>query len=445
MFGVFGVFGLLAGCGDTANPGDGFTDAEWIEIRKLSPLPDPPPDPTNRYADNADAAKLGQALFYDKRLSGPITFTATGAEGMPGNVGDEGRFNCVSCHDQNHYFVDDRSNPDATSLGPAGWLPRNALTLTNAVYYDWSGWQGFIDTFWGHSVIGVEAPVGENGDRLRTAHLLYSKYRDQYNALFDPDLDPALDPAAPDAARFPAVGKPKGAPMLPDGPWEGMTPEDQDATTLVMINASKALAAYVRHLVKRDAAFDQYVAGSATEDYSAIPAAAKRGLKLFIGKAACVKCHEGPFFSDQKFHNTGVPQEGLHVPMDDPGRTQGIQIIQNFLTVYSSAGPYTDAPPNPNIATLATAPTDLGAFRTQGLRNSATTGPYMHTGAFPDLRSVVELYNVGGKTDGFMGSKDQLILPLSLTDQEMNDLVAFVQTLTGQPLPDALLQDTSAP
>jgi len=432
----------LAACGDNIDLYDGFTAEEWDVIQSLSPLPDPPPDPTNRYADNAAAAKLGQALFYDVRLSGPVTFDATPEQGQLGAVGEEHKYNCASCHNPDHGYVDTHTNPPTTSIGTGGYLPRNALSLTNAVYYKWSGWQGFIDTFWGHSILGIEVATAANGDRLRTAHLLWDKYRDQYDAVFEPKLDPALDAAAADAARFPPVGRPKASPMLPDGPYEGMTPEDQEFSTRVLVNAAKAMAAYQRQLIRRNAPFDKYAAG----DFTAISASAKRGLGLFIGKAGCVKCHEGSFFTDQKFHNLGIPQEGANIPAMDPGRTQGILLATVYLKMWTSAGPWTDSNPGDSkLIGLTSTDTDLGAFRTQDLRNISDTGPYFHTGNFATLREVVEFYNDGGKDTGFMGTKDPLIVKLDLSDREIDDIVAFLESLTGEPVPADIAADTSAP
>lgn len=429
-----------AACGDDGGLIDGFTEPEWETIETLSPLPDPPPDPTNRYADDPAAAALGQALFFDPRSTGPITFEATPEEGALGAVGEEAKAACTACHDVTRGFIDTRSNPPATSLGTGGWLGRNTLTLVNSVYYKWSGWQGFIDTYWGHSLLGIESAVAANGDRLRAAHVIYDHYREAYNEVFDPDLDPALDPSHPEASRFPPVGKPKAA-DAPDGPWEMMTPEDQAHVTQILVNAGKAMNAYLRRLVRRNAPFDRYVAG----DTSAISTSAKRGLKLFIGKAACVECHQGPMFTDDKFHNLGVPQEGLHVPAMDRGRTDGIARITGALKEWSTAGPHSDSTEPSPVEGLTATDADLGAFRTQGLRNVADTAPYMHTGQFETLREVVEFYNEGGKTEGFVGTKDELMKPLNLTESEIDDLVAFLESLTGEPLPAELIEDTSAP
>jgi cytochrome c peroxidase len=259
---VFVLFSLAA-CGDNLDLYDGFTPAEWEVIESLSPLPPPPPDRTNRFADNPAAAPLGLALFFEKRLSGQVLMQYTTEEGGLGTVGEEHKYPCTTCHDPGGAFVDTRSQPRNTSLGPNTRLGRNTVTTTNAVYYKWSGWQGFIDTYWGHSILGIEAASANNGDRLRTSHVLWDYYRDEYNALFDPDLDPALDANAPDAARFPAFGKPKAA-MAPDGPYEMMTPEDQQHATLAMVNAGKAMGAYVRLQIRREAPFDRYVAGDRT-------------------------------------------------------------------------------------------------------------------------------------------------------------------------------------
>jgi cytochrome c peroxidase len=437
---VFAGTIAVSACSEDEGTIDGFTQAEWEIIKTLSPLPDPPPDPTNHYADDPAAAALGQALFFDPRASGPITFEATEEEGALGAVGDEQKAACTACHDVTRGFIDTRSDPPATSLGTGGWLGRNTLTLVNSVYYQWSGWQGFIDTYWGHSLLGIESAVAANGDRLRAAHLLYSHYREAYDAVFDPDLDPALDPVHPDASRFPPVGKPKPTADSPDGPWETMTPEDQAHVTQILVNAGKAMNAYIRQLVRRNAPFDRYVEG----DTGAISAAAKRGLKLFIGKAGCVECHQGPTFSDDKFHNLGVPQEGLHVPAMDGGRADGIARVTGALAQWSSAGPYSDSSAPSPVDGLVATDADLGAFRTQSLRNVADTAPYMHTGQFATLRDVIELYNEGGKTHGFVGTKDELMKPLNLTEAEIDDLVAFLESLTGEPLPAALLEDTSA-
>ena len=114
--------------------------------------------------------------------------------------------------------------------------------------------------------------------------------------------------------RFPLSGKPKSPTAgAPDGAWEAMTAEDRTIVNRVLANWGKAIAAYEYQLISVDSPFDQFVsAGPGLGRRS--PAAAKRGARLFVGKAACIDCHSGPQLTDEQFHNIGVPQTGLAVP-----------------------------------------------------------------------------------------------------------------------------------
>jgi cytochrome c peroxidase len=204
-------------------------------------------------------------------------------------------------------------------------------------------------------------------------------------------------------------------------------------------NFGKALAAYERRLLSDGAPFDRYAAG----DTGAMSEPAKRGLKLFIGKAACVACHNGPTFSDEEFHVTGVPQIGEHVLESDGGRYDAIPFYLSWD--FNTAGPYSDDPAIDRTRGVTQDEALLGAFRTKGLRSVAETAPFMHTGHLATLQEVVELYNDGGAESGFAGAKDALIQPLNLTPQEIQDLVAFLESLTGEPVPEALRRDPSSP
>ena len=252
-----------------------------------------------------------------------------------------------------------------------------------------------------------------------------------------PALDPDLDPSSAGAARFPSDGKPKSTASDPDGPWELMAPADQAIVDRIFVNFGKAIEAYERTLVSSDAPFDRYVAG----DLAAISAAAKRGLKVFIGKGNCIACHTGPMLSDSEFHDTGLAQIGDKVPPSDDGRAHAIDVL--LANPFNSSSAYSDARATGKLDELAVAAADHGAFRTPGLRQIAETAPYMHTGHLATLEDVVEFYNKGGDDSGFEGTKDKRILKLNLTTQEKTDLVAFMQTLTGAPVDPALLADTS--
>lgn len=157
---------------------------------------------------------------------------------------------------------------------------------------------------------------------------------------------------------------------------------------------AKAIAAFERTIVFANSPFDRYMLG----DESAMSESAIRGMYLFNTKAECIKCHNGPNFTDNKFHNIGVPADG---PLkEDLGR---YDVTKN------------DA--------------DKGAFKTPTLRNITETAPYMHNGFFPTLFEVVQFYNGGG---GRSENKSPDIHGLNLTAQEVNDLTEFLKALTGE-------------
>lgn len=417
----------LAGCGDNlkseAELVDGrFTAAQWEIIESFAPLGKPPENTTNRYADNELVAEFGHWLFFDYRYAGPLT-----VEGL-GNIGELDKVACISCHDPEHYFNDPR--PDNKLSVGAAITGRNAPSLVNVSFYEWGNWAGSHDSMWKQGANGVESRDNFNGNRLDYVHVIYEHYRDMYDALFPIPLDPALDPAHPDAARFPANGKPKAS-GAPDGAWEMMTEEDRFIVNTIMANCGKSYDAYERKLLSGNSPFDQYVAGN----YDAISESAKRGLGLFIGKAACHSCHKGSTFSDQDFHNTGVMQTRPE-DMLDQGRFTDLP--RATINTFTGAGEFSDDREAGEAKLAGLVPTEemRGLFRTKSLRHLTETAPYMHDGEMATLEDVVRFYNQGGGTTGFPGVKDPLMVPLNLSTDEISDLVAFLETLTGDPVPD---------
>ena len=132
-------------------------------------------------------------------------------------------------------------------------------------------------------------------------------------------------------------------------------------------------------------------------DTTALPAAAQRGFLVFRGKGGCVRCHVGPNYTDEQFHNLGVGWESGHI---DLGR-------------YS----------------VTRQPEDIGAFKTPTLREVARTAPYMHDGRFKTLDEVVNFYNHGGVNNPH---QDPMMRPLFLSDEERGDLVVFLNHLSGE-------------
>ena len=429
------VIMAAVGCMPGKDMVDEFTAEEFEQIRQFGPLGDLAPVPTNRYADDGAAATFGQRLFFEKSYAHALTLADSGL----GAVGDKGKVSCVSCHDVTSYYTDTRSKPNSLSLG-VSWTSRNTPTLVNAAYYVWGSWGGKDDTLWYQGANGCESTPNFASNRLEYAHMLYKKYRADYNALFPIPLDPALDPLAVDAARFPASGKPKASGAA-DGPWELMTAADRDIINRILANIGKAIEAYERRLISRNAPIDRYIGG----DHKALSPAAKRGLRLFVGKAACVDCHSGPTFSDQDFHNTGVPQVGAYVPRVDNGRFD--DLARTLPNAWNAAGKYSDdqAAGMTKLAGMQLTDDLKGLFRTSSLRHIDKTGPYMHTGGLITLEDVVQFYNNGGGEAGFAGTKSTAMQPLLLTDVEQADLVAFLRSLTGDPPPVDLAQDTAIP
>jgi cytochrome c peroxidase len=384
-----------------------------------------PPDSSNAVADSPAAAALGQQFFFDTRFSGPLAIGSNGSNGATGPAGASGTVGCISCHNPAQGGADVRSRPANTSLG-SSWTGRNAPSVYNAAYSPWQFWDGRRDSLWSQALGPVESAGEHNFSRLQVAHLIAQLYAGPYGEVFGalPDLS--------DTGRFPAAGKPGQA------SWDQMAPADQAVVDRIFSNFGKAIEAYERQLVDRDSPFDRYMTG----ETAGLSDSAVRGAKLFVGRASCNECHFGPTFSDGRFHNTGVPQVGATVPLTDDGRLNGLP--QVLAVEFNAAGLYSDATNSSQLqAAAAAAATDpealRGAFKTPGLRGVARTAPYMHTGGFATLRDVIVFYRDGGGSSGFDGTKDIAMQPLLLSDRDVDDLVAFLESLSGAPLPQSLV------
>lgn len=164
--------------------------------------------------------------------------------------------------------------------------------------------------------------------------------------------------------------------------------------TITIQHVGKAIASFQRTLLSGNSPFDKF---DWDGDAKAISESAKRGKKLFFGKARCNLCHFGTNFSDEKFHNIGIGWGGETV---DVGR-------------YNVTGEKKD----------------IGAFKTPTLREISLTAPYMHDGRFATLEEVVGHYSRGGIKNPFL---DNQIIPLNLTESEKRDVVEMLRTLNGE-------------
>ena len=472
---------LLAagGCGEVAD--DWFCsdarcewrDDEWARVVSLANPSDPDPDYSNLYRDSAAAVALGKELYFDTGFSGVATqLDAIRRTSPPARADKDAPVNvsCATCHNLMHGGVDTTSVPGHVSVG-AGWTDVNALPTLNSAYRKVVFWNGRADSLWALNVLVAESITTMNGNRLALAHRIADKYRADYEPLFGPL--PGLD----DTTRFPLAGKPKLADK-PDGAWEAMAPWAQIAVNAILVNWGKAIAAYEYRLVSRDAPFDRFV--TAGRDSDAISGAARRGARLFVGKAACIDCHSGPQLSDEQFHNVGVPQAGTAVPTtgDCPasmvpyacncvagtncapwGAYDGLKRLSTSpwrrSCVFDDKNPASVEPPcsddtgdqSRDAYSKRELTEDLkGAWRTPSLRNVALTAPYMHDGTFATLEDVVWHYNTGGRaaTGERVGVPAAQLKPIGLSAAEVADLVAFLETLTGAPLDPALTTPPAA-
>ena len=443
--------GFVRADGDSREPSR--HGPEWNIIRTLSPLPEvPPPDTTNAFGDDPRAARLGQMLFFEKAIAGPIITGNDGHNGGLGQPGETGKIACAACHQPNSgWMFDIRSNtgvpqnPHATALG-ATWTVRNVSSIINTAYYHiWHENDGIADSSWADALTDPEDFHSQNGSRLQVAHVLWNKYRHEYDEIFSDSpapLDPRLNPHNPHAADLPPTGKPG------DPQWEAIADADKDIIDHIFANFGKAIQAYLRRAISRNASFDRYVAG----DDDAISHSAKRGLLLFVSQQVnCIACHSGPLFTDTKFHNTGMQVNTDLSPHADPtelGRFAALQLVLSdqpgTTGEFNVNSEYSDDTHTGFLDGLVPTDADKGRWRTKALRQVGPTPPYMHTGQMPTLRDVIEFYNRGGDPPGtFVGTKDSLMHRLHLSEQEKQDLIAFLNTLTGERLPAALMEDTS--
>ncbi len=380
---------------------------------EFSPLPPPPPDATNAVYENEAAARLGQALFFEERLSGP------------------GTFSCATCHDPSRSWTDGRPLAKATAHHP-----RHTMTLWNVAFNRWFFWDGRKDTLWSQALAPLEDPREQAGSRLRAVRFVLSDpgYRRAYTQVFGP---------APDLARVPAeVVDARPVPGEPEHPhdvaWRALAPADQESANRAFVHLGKAIAAFERRLVSRRAPFDVFVEGLREDDArktSALGPGALRGLKLFLGKARCLLCHDGPNFSDSEFHDNRVPtSEGV-----DPGRVLGLVALKR--DPFRSSGGFSDSPETGHQKLDYLVLDDhrpAREFKTPTLRNIARTAPYMHEGQIATLAEVIEFYSTLADAAEFRQGGEKIVRPLFLSEQEKADLVAFLESLTDEALPAGL-------
>jgi cytochrome c peroxidase len=398
-------------------------DAEELQVLfATGNLGGPPPDPTNAVADDPRAAHLGRFLFHDPRLS------RTGA------------IACATCHDPASSWTDGRTLAEGL-----GELTRHTPSLWNVAYNRWFFWDGRADTLWSQALEPLENPLEHGYTRLELAHRIRedAALRVAYERIFG--ALPALD----EAHRFPPAGRP-----VPDDPehahhvaWTAMTEEDRASVDRVFTNVGKCLAAFERLLVSRESPFDRYVTALRRGDAAGaaeLSAPAVRGLAVFLRKGQCRNCHHGPNFTDKEFHDTRLPTPPELAA--DGGRLDAIPRL--LASQFHGAGTFSDDPTGEaeaKLRTLAADGDDHGRFKTPTLRNVALTAPYMHHGQLASLEDVVRFYSTLEGAPTHARHPDPLMQPRDLSEREIADLVAFLESLTDDRLPTELLRQPASP
>ena len=378
--------------GQNANGSPDFTADERTKMYALSPLPSPPSNPSNRYADDPQAAHLGQYLFFDPRLS------------------QNQKINCASCHNPGLGWSDQKALAQGLGVGT-----RNSPSLWNVAYQRWLFWDGRADSIWAQS----QGPLFSAHEMGASPALLHQRF------LEIPELKQGYE------AVFGTLLPPK-------------SPQD---TQRFVSNIGKALEAYQRKIISTESDFDRFVKALRSQDPKApelLSVSAQRGLRLFIGAGQCMLCHQGPLLSDGEFHNIGLP--ALPGAAKDPGRSNGIDEVKN--SPWNGLGAFSDSaaddPWNDKLRYVKTDPNMLGAFRTPSLREIAHTAPYMHDGRFKTLSEVIQFYNAPVAAPA-LGEREDTLQPLQLTAEDMQDLEAFLHSLSSGPPSPALNHQPASP
>ena len=387
---------VLTACGSPRDrwTEDELTTLQGLWIGNLQPLP---ADPSNRYADDPGAASLGQALFFDTRFS------------------SNGQVSCATCHSPENMFQDGTALADGV-----GTTNRRTMTIVGTAYSPWLFWDGRKDSQWAQALGPLENPVEHGGDRTFYAHLIDQYYRSEYEDVFGP---------MPDVNQLPEHAGPTPDKKVQEA-WAALSAEDREAVTRIYANMGKAIAAYERKILPGESRFDSYVEAVAAGDFeqaeSLLTEEEVAGLRLFIGEANCTQCHNGPLFTNNDFHNTGVPVVS-NLP-EDTGRALGAQqVLQdefNCLSPYSDAGE-TDCA---ELKYMAADGHELERqYKPPSLRNVVGRGPYMHAGQFATLEEVLAHYN---RAPAAPAGHSELE-PLNLTQEQITQIIAFLDTLSG--------------
>ena len=326
---------------------------------------------------------LGRKLFFDRRLSINDTFS------------------CAICHIPEQGFT---NNEIQTAVGVEGRsVKRNSPTIYNSAYL---------------------GKIFHDGRESTLEQQVWSPLLAR-NEMANPSIGYVIN-------KIKAINE-----------YDGMFENAFDGRGPTMETVGMALATYQRALNAADSPFDRWYFGK-QED--AVGEDVKRGFDIFIGKGTCSTCHlieeDYALFTDDKLHNTGL---GYQASMGIEPKTKRVQLAPGVYTDMAIEQIRSVSRPKENdlgLYEVTENPYDRWKFRTPPLRNVALTAPFMHDGSIQTLREVIEFYNQGGVQNELLSP---LIKPLGLTEEEMNDLVAFLQSLTSNNIETLVADAFAAP
>jgi cytochrome c peroxidase len=382
------------------------TPQEQAVVLSLSPLELPAPERTNAVSGNCLAIDFGRNLFFDVRLS------------------RDGNRSCATCH------ISEEGWADGRTVAFAPRVLRNTPSVWNVAYQRWFFWDGRADSLWAQAAGPIEAAAELNLDRMELARRVATEpdLRREYGALFGalPDLGQGAEVST--TAR------------------QTISRDRRDAATRIMVNIAKAIAAFEETLTSNDSAFDRFVQSLRVGDKSrssAFPAPALRGLKVFVGRGQCVQCHSGPNFSDGEFHNMlALPEDG---DARDPGRYRGLELLE--ASELRADGRFASAPDVDHIAKLKSAvrgEATRGQFKTPSLRNVAERTAFLHHGQTATLKAAVARYASLRAHARQERRADPLASSIEVFSKDVDDLVAFLQTLTDTSRLETIWEDYCA-
>lgn len=316
---------------------------------------------------NAKKAELGRKLFFDVKLSG------------------DAQLSCNSCHDSKLGLTTRKPLSD-------GYISqryfRNAPTLINTAYKGGKTplSNKRIPWHW-------DGRIGTSLNDMTRDMIVESSFMNMDMRIMQERL-----------TQFPSYVKEFYSALGQKQPSNG--------------GVRKAIPEFLKTLTSKNVPFDKGKLGLT----------AKAGLRLFTGKAGCIRCHNGPLFTDGKPHNTGVPE--------NPEVFKDPSVHATFLALLGGSNGlenYMNIRRDPGYMLISHNAKDVGRFITPTLRELKYTAPYMHNGMMATLDDIIDFYNAGGGPDR-PGLKDSAMVPLHLTNTEKAELKEFLLALSGDDI-----------